>query len=208
MGDSAHLVEYVMNQNSDHVSYGLVHDVAGTSKPRRLPVPPASRLPELRTFVAVDNRILTACWRGRDDVSRTPTDSADTYESAIGHETEPEKRYSILLPAKAEIWDQVFSPRGDRIVWPLVQDHASAQPVARWLHRWIPAFSPPSEGRMSIWVSRIDGSQMHEIGFVPIELDSDGDLVLNDMPEDVRWLPDGNHLCFRLKTGLYVVPAK
>ena len=59
-----------------------------------------------------------------------------------------------------------------------------------------------------VWVSRIDGSRMHEIGCTPLKmLEELGIVDMNDVPEFIEWQPDGKRLSFLLKNTLYTVPA-
>jgi hypothetical protein len=56
-----------------------------------------------------------------------------------------------------------------------------------------------------LWVSQLDGSQMHKIGHVAELLEDDDatDFLLSDL----QWLPDGKRLSFEYNDGLWTVPA-
>ncbi|MCW3051091.1 MAG: hypothetical protein JWN14_261, partial [Chthonomonadales bacterium] len=185
MGDSRHLTEYSMNHNMDHIAYGTIYDVQARKPIRRLTVS-ADTTPGT---VAANNHLLSTVWKDKgkaDDV----TDRLEIFESEVGKETQPVRKYPIRLPFKAEIGGEQFSPQGDRILWPLVQPD-SLPPIYAWLHRHIHAFNPPRAPKISFWVSRIDGSHMHEIGYVPLRLAEFSFAELNDIPDHVYWLPDG-----------------
>ena len=202
MGDSTHLVEYSMNKNLDRVAYGTLYDVKGQKAPRRLAVSENIK----PRAVAANDHLLGTIWNTQyaDDAS---TDRLEIYESEVGKETQAVRKYPIRLPFKAEIWDEHFSPRGDRIVWPLLQNDA-LPPMYAWLHRLIPAFSPSPTPKISFWVSRIDGSGMQDVGYIPVRLDRESDgPVLDDLPENIAWTPNGKRLSFTYKEALYTVPS-
>jgi len=114
----------------------------------------------------------------------------------------------VHLPVKAECWDAQFSPQGDRIVWPLVQEKDTPTPFLTSLRRYLPVFFPKYKPKFSLWVSRINGSQMHQIGYVPLKPNKEyGGVILDNVPERIYWLPDGKRLSFWLQDTLYTVPA-
>ena len=73
--------------------------------------------------------------------------------------------------------------------------------------------------RASLWVSRIDGSGMHEIGAMPPQMVLQNQGGPSDMetgehlwgppvPRLIRWLPDGKHVSFVYKGDLYTVSTE
>jgi hypothetical protein len=89
-----------------------------------------------------------------------------------------------MPPSIAAIDDMVVSPRCDHVAWKLF---ARERPWA------------------GLWVSRLDGSDMHEVGGVPITRP----LTLTDrLFYDIQWRPDGKYLSFVYEDSLYVIPAE
>ncbi|MCW3052332.1 MAG: hypothetical protein JWN14_1502 [Chthonomonadales bacterium] len=110
---------------------------------------------------------------------------------------------SFPLPVTAEIDNVELAPRGDRLAWLLVDSRRS--PLITMLIRLVPSLSgrfPPTEG-ISVWVSRLDGTEMQEIGFQQTHASGKDTNVATDL----RWMPDGKHLSFLMNNSLYSVPA-
>jgi len=110
---------------------------------------------------------------------------------------------SFPLPVTAQISGLELAPQGDRLAWLLVD--ARRTPFITMLIRLIPSMSgrfPPTEG-ISVWVSRLDGTEMHEIGFQQTHSTGKDTNVTTDL----RWMPDGKHLSFLMNNSLYSVPA-
>ena len=209
MGDSAHLIERAMDQMRDHIAYGRIYDLNAPQKPRKLDPPTAEPFHSTPGFVTMTNHLLLATWEGQGEIdTEAPLQHVEIYEAVIGEETRSARKYSVTLPYMAEIWGEKFSPQGDRIAWPLLQKNDTLPPYLDFLHRRIPAFNPQSTPKFSLWVSRIDGTQMHEIGALPIRPEKEySGVVIDDVPDQIYWLPDGKHLSFWLKGTLYTVPA-
>jgi len=202
MEDSAHLIEYAMDPFRDFIAYGTIFDVK-TGKPNQhLSVVPDFMFEK----VAMNNRLLARDRTG-EDASQRVTDRLEIRESEIDRD-QPAHKYTIHLPFKGEIVDEQFSSDGSHIVWSLVQKSGNLPPLYEWIHRRIPAFNPPHMSKISLWVSRIDGSQMHEIGYVPLRWDYNMDApVQEDGIEFLSWTPNGQRLSFIYKDALYTVPA-
>ncbi len=58
-------------------------------------------------------------------------------------------------------------------------------------------------GTQEVWVSRVDGTRMKRLGWLLTHPYS-GDGV---DAEALRWTPDGKHLSFIYRDGLYIVPV-
>jgi len=203
MGDSAHLVEYVKDPNGDHTVYGTIFDMM-TGKPNQhLAVAPDFMF----ETVGTNNHLLTRDETG-EDAGKRMKDRLEIRESEIGKEKQPARKYTIRLPFKGEIEEEQFSSDGSHIVWSLVQKSGDLPPLYTWLHRHIPAFNPPHASKVSLWVSRIDGRHLHEIGCVPLRWDNDLDTpVQEDEISCLSWTPNGQRLSFIYKDALYTVPA-
>jgi hypothetical protein len=101
----------------------------------------------------------------------------------IGDRTVNE-RY-IPLPPDTALQEMVISPQGDRIAW-----HLSTKTQGVWVE--------------SLWVSRIDGTQMHEIGSGDLEGGKKPQIISGNM----KWVPGEKRLSFRDQHTLYTVPVE
>ncbi len=136
------------------------------------------------------------------------------------------KKTTVAMPSPGIINTALFSPQGDRIAWLLQTTYTP--PFAKYLHRFLPMVKLQSRSVASVWVSRRDGTQMHEIGhidvrnyndpiyyssFMPSGGQSGASALASpnilDTPEELslRWMPDGKHLSFFLKDRLWKVAA-
>ena len=105
-----------------------------------------------------------------------------------------------------------ISPQGSRVFW-LCYSRPYTPPIPALLHRFIPVVNVPLCRWMSLQVSDLDGSNMREIGGVTIEkiqerqAQSSSEVWLDDADkiQNVRWLPDGQHLSFEYHSTLYTV---
>jgi hypothetical protein len=105
----------------------------------------------------------------------------------------------VRPPAGQETAMPGFSPSGERIAWSCFEPTAPSRTA--WLHRlfpWVPA-SP--QARLSLWITRLDGSQAREIGHINVTPEEQSPGLLP------RWLPDGRHLSFVYNDVLYTLPA-
>ena len=89
------------------------------------------------------------------------------------------------------------SPDGEHIVLAGAQNYV--WPVARWLHRWIRFVPVEPQRRWLLWSSCIDGSRLHEIGYVNLLHEYD------DSPDAVEWLPGSQRVSFVYRGALYTV---
>jgi hypothetical protein len=103
-------------------------------------------------------------------------------------------------PTSQETAYPTISPSGKYVAWSCDGEHRS--PLAVWLHRWLPAVPAVPQEQYSLWVSRLDGSQMHEIGSIPVPHEEQNTELLSP-----QWLPDEKHLSFTYKDVLYTVPS-
>src|SRR5438552_18915588 len=96
------------------------------------------------------------------------------------------RKWSVVPPKDTTIVWASISPRGDRIAWNVTADRTP--PWAAWLHRRVSAFPLNRQPPNAIWVSRLDGSEMHEIGPVTIY----GKVAQNArVLSGLQWLPGG-----------------
>ncbi|HZT40651.1 MAG TPA: hypothetical protein VFA07_00610 [Chthonomonadaceae bacterium] len=108
---------------------------------------------------------------------------------------------SIRMPANTEEVsgpDPRISPQGDRLAWVLTLENAHPEPA--WLQRLWALFGQRQRKTFGLWVSHLDGSQLREIGHINYQPD-------DEVPQDIRWTPDGKRLSFLYKGALYTVPV-
>ncbi len=199
MADSSHLIAYSTQAEGAWITFGTIYDAKTQKSTQRLKV-------SAHTFfeaVSAHSRLLTCVWPPLQSTDITETVEID--EGAAGKETQPFRHYFVPLPQRDSTEEAVFSPQGDRVAWILTQESDPLSPAAARLHRLLPAFSLQRPPQVSLWVSRIDGSQMHEIGCVPLQTDANEGW--RDVIEETAWLPDGKRLSFRHKDALYTVSA-
>ncbi len=106
----------------------------------------------------------------------------------------------LLLHAGA---DPRLRTRGGDTALSLARRNCQAS-VARLLGHVFPHTETESDEKLGIWVSRLDGSAMREIGYVRVAAPADG-----SCPDDItylQWLPDGKRLSFLYRGALWIVP--
>ena len=106
-----------------------------------------------------------------------------------------------------------ISPQGNRVFW-LFHSRAYTPSFRALLRRFNPRVEAPAYQWMSLQVSRLDGSDMREVGGVTVEMNllrttqagmPTTGRSCQDEIQDVRWLPDGEHLSFCCHHALYTV---
>lgn len=114
----------------------------------------------------------------------------------------PFQTHSVNLPLGASAGPGETSPQQQSVLFDLSIEQTN--PPLSWLHRVLPKLKLNSTLTEGLWVSRIDGREMHEIGHVPI---NDDDRDFKGYVSDPKWLSDGNQISFVYDDTLYVVPA-
>ncbi len=106
-----------------------------------------------------------------------------------------------VAPPNADIEEMVLSPQGDRIAWKTNTWHDLQSAVSEFMSG---LKGTGQRGRVTgyaIWVSRLDGTEMKQLGMERLPNSGFGF-------EHLRWLPDGKSVSFVYKNGLYTVPAE
>jgi len=110
-----------------------------------------------------------------------------------------EHTHSVPVPESATVEEIQFSPDGTRVAWLFKRRHDTliGQLERRVFHR-----SPPVQETLELLVSKLDGSQMHLVGWMryPVERP-------RPVYRGLKWLPGGRKLSFVYKKQLWVVPA-
>lgn len=103
----------------------------------------------------------------------------------------------IRVPLGVTVEAAIVSPDGKRVAWKWFFWNLRTEPA--WLQRLLPSLFR-SHPTTEIWVSQLDGSDMHEVGQI-------NDTYPNHQPKDLDWIPDSKRLVFSLNDALYSVPA-
>ena len=100
---------------------------------------------------------------------------------------------TVHLPAGAEAQEMRLSPRGDRLAWKLRFTRYRGDPSWFGQVLWNAGMVP--ESKVGLWVSRLDGSDMRDLGYVETGTSKIGFWML-------RWTPDGAAACGGRQHGL------
>jgi hypothetical protein len=101
----------------------------------------------------------------------------------------------VRLPPDSLVRYVAVSPKGDELAWYLKFDEPPpASALLRSLHELL---KRRPHSRQGLWVSRLDGSEMREIGHVH-----------DDELTSMNWLPGGNHLTFTKEDNYYSVRVR
>ena len=114
-----------------------------------------------------------------------------------------------LPPATESVYDAKVSPQGDRLAWYI--GRRAERPA--WVDKLLTVFhiggasvrvrvgqSPPPIDTEGIWVSKLDSTDMREVGEVKAEWAPVG-------MGSFTWCPDGRHVLVTYRNGIYVVPV-
>jgi hypothetical protein len=128
-----------------------------------------------------------------------PATNVSIYESGLFPDPSSSREWTLKAPPGTDVRELVLSPQQDRLAW-LVYS-ARVPVITRLLGRVLPSFRKYGRPvlRLSIFVSKIDGTGLHEVGYQPV-----GNL---GGPHHLRWAPDGRNLSFLLNNGLYLIPV-
>jgi len=112
---------------------------------------------------------------------------------------EPVKPRAVIIrvPTGVSVETVSVSPDGQRVAWKWFFWNLSMLPAL--LRHWMPSLAAPHP-TTEIWVSRLDGSDLHEVGQI-------NDTYPNHQPNDLDWTQDSKRLLFSVDDALYSVPA-
>jgi hypothetical protein len=202
--DSQHWAEFGMDWddykvNEELYTSALIYSLDQPGKTKRLRFDPASRVHyQCAASFAPPNRLLVANPPVHSDKPLTATE-IEIVDSTLADVIAPSHRYKVPVPPGAEVRDIVFSPEGDRVAWMLRFPNQHIWP--EFLCRLIPALKASPKVSHAIWVSRIDGSQMHEVGHMEVPT------AQANAYFELKWVPGGKRLSFIYQDTLYTVPA-
>jgi hypothetical protein len=113
----------------------------------------------------------------------------------------------VPLPTFADYYNTIVSPNGDRIAW--VISGTGRKSHTNLLEKFFSFLGQKPVPTAGLWVSKVDGSELHEIGRMEFPWKPKG----NNLPSAalrlsmVRWTPDSKHLSFIHDEALYTVPV-
>ncbi|HZT42437.1 MAG TPA: hypothetical protein VFA07_09605 [Chthonomonadaceae bacterium] len=110
--------------------------------------------------------------------------------------------YALTFPNQVTFINAIASPQGDRIAWETLEHRVPAWSAL--LHRILPAYKPQELNIFALKVSRLDGSQTQIVGTMEMP---PGDQDSNDVPQELRWTPDGKRLSFLYHRAIWTVPT-
>jgi hypothetical protein len=116
----------------------------------------------------------------------------------------PLQKHQIQLPADASLQETYVSPRQRLIAYRLQISRMS--PILTLLHRILPTYNVTPARTDELWVSRADGTGMHEIGHEPFTAASE--VSPQERLEEIQWLPDGKQIGFAYEGTFYVASAE
>src|SRR5579862_3911122 len=121
------------------------------------------------------------------------------------HTFQPPPHGRITLPIGWRYTGGAVSPNGDRIACEVSVQRKS--PYPGFMQRMLAhvGVRPPGPG-VELWVCGVDGSNMHEIGAIPVDLNNPNPRLtrLTDLlPLSVHWTPDGKRVGFVYKGAIW-----
>jgi hypothetical protein len=210
------------NMNSAPMSIQQIRvcDVKAPGRVQAIKITPSSllRTPGLiypgsvyRLFAISEDRFLT--WEPRFK----PSNSQVIIREIGANSSAPRHQYIVNLPDGQGVIQLVFTAGGDRVLWELLEIRKPGI-VRQAIHRVMPWVSAKSVHRASLWISRIDGSGMHELGGINYPAPAKGVIVISNgyrdpesgwqswgipVPRCLRWTPDGKRVSFEYDRSIY-----
>lgn len=122
-----------------------------------------------------------------------PPSSLNLHEFDIRHPERPEHFYTLRFPEGTHLKELSISPSGERVAWLLTS-----------------ADSTPGHTLLQVYVSLLDGSQMHILGQISVPKSDAWDMyeVEQNQPTLLPWMPDNRRITFLYKDALWTVSAE
>jgi hypothetical protein len=199
MRDSRHLVEFTADYKSGRLTKAVIRRVDAPEESRTILIP-ASSLLKVDTDIGPvisENHVVAIA---TNEIDRDEHTITVLQTSLSAGQTRPQ-RYWIRVSGRSDLYDRVLAPHGDCIAWEAVEEQKD--PVRTLLHRLLPFVRAEAERYSVLYVSRISGSEEHQLGYVKMEPTPD-----TEGPVDLKWLPDGKHLSFLYNDALWVTPIE
>ena len=199
--DNEKLLLYDHKRHDGDVGYSFdCVGVISSQHPTGVTIPfgPEAKQDKETFLFAQGNQFYTITDDGRDPRLDTVTFAGWN----IGATVTPAGTFTVHFPAGAAWRQAALSPHGERVAWLVSRNYVSPfqRFAAKFLHRSI-----TPQNQEQILVSKIDGSEMREIGTFDVPF---GGAVLEENKiSGLRWLPGGKQLSFEHDGGLWTVPA-
>jgi len=129
------------------------------------------------------------------------TDDVVRYIVKLGAGKPSVSHQTIHLPKYANFANLILSPKADRIAWELGSPY---DPTSRGMSDSHGELRP-QRVPLGIWISRPDGSGLHELGHLPI--DRKNAMTQHQEFGQIKWTPDGRSLSFIYQRKLYRIPV-
>jgi hypothetical protein len=199
MSDSRHWLQYTTMPDG----YLTLYSVTNPKEAIRLPFPDYQKARWLEVGHSLTSQNHLLIYNQRDDRG-TPWVSLDIRDYRLLPSVFLTCTWHARSPTGQEIEDVDISPNGDRIAMFCNETYVS--PLLALLHRWLPRVPATPKPCLGLWVTRLDGSDAHEIGHVPGPAydEATGQTILYL----VHWLPGGKQIGFMYKDVAYTVPAE
>jgi hypothetical protein len=195
---SRHWVNLFINWQQEQWVGGEVYDTAAPNRPpRKVAIGQPNRAGRGWVYITPDSRMV---WINRWQRINGFDPEILFSEAGFDANRMPRRNYRIVLPHAATVKGYLYSPDGHRIAWLLSIAHTS--PIAAFVKRFLPKFHVATERTDSLWVSRLDGGDFHEIGMV-------SDKISQHQPglSCMRWLPSGRRISFLYQDAIWTVPV-
>ena len=204
--DSIHWLEFRNNEMPSNTPWSANRYnflKPNDKKVETVPLPPSrTQSSFVISRLVSDQRVLGVSWWQQDG----PIMDVDVIDIKFACPNPVCRTFRVLAPPNTAIRELQFSPTGERIAW-LVENN-EASPMMAYLRRRFPIMKMVPNGIVGIWVCRLDGSRMHEIGTIPLASANDNpDGLGSPVPDNLQWLPGGKHLSFTYRRDLYTIPA-
>lgn len=167
--------------------------------------------PMRHMFALAPDRFLIWSWKN------APLHSIIVQEIRL-QDPKPLRKFVLALPKGKGLVQLIPSPNGDRFLLKL-RECTGPNLVLEVVRQYLLHQYDLGHSQVSLWVSGIDGSAMHEIGAapssrIPISSGGPGDRETGEhlryppVPRQIRWLPNGRHVSFSYKEDLYTISGE
>ena len=202
LSDSRHFVELALSVSpkGQKFTHALTRSVDKPNVAESVPIPESSPLQAACCIAGTDialaagDRLIALDWSLHG--FGTPDPKFTVAEVGLGSKARPDQTSIVASPPGSTLrCGAALSPRSDRIAWLVAKTKKGGGTI------------------VSIWVSRLDGSEWREMGWQEAP---DPDMEFGDhltkfmaaAPGGIKWLPDGKTLSFFYKGDLYTIPVK
>jgi hypothetical protein len=187
------------HQSSEEQPMIHLYDVNVPQRPRKM-----------RANAADTRSLITdlAAWKSAFDIDDTNQQAAnevtiaeyDAAESYLVDNPIPKHNSPVPIPATASVQDVKVSPDHSHLL--LTLSDVQTKPLQQLLHRFIPAMPLAATMVKSLWTSRTDGTDMHEMGYLEFKDEVEFD---NYQWRQLQWPSDSKHIAFRYGKSIYMV---